>query len=435
MKDVLFHKHFIDVNKHEDKFQLKIDPIINIEGGRDLQDKTGKNLYTNTRGIIGAGKIGEKFYFETLFAENQSVFPFYLSAATATTQVVPGQGRWKNFKQNGYDYAFSSGFISFQPIQQLNIQVGQGKQKIGYGYRSLLLSDNAFNYPYLRITQQWLKGKLQYSNIYAVLMNLVSASSHINPNTERLYQKKCAAFQYLSWNPSKWLNLGLFQGMIWQAGDQHNKQNLDWRYFNPVLFSNLGFFGLDNSNNILTGADFRIKLSDQLNVYGQYMLDHLKITSKETDQFGLQLGLNYFKAFGLKGLRLQAEYNHVSKQAYLKPSASLSDQSYSHYDQTLAYTPLEGTEMMGTLSYQYKRFFVAGRAQMQSHLQNQSTQNTIQILNGRAGVIINPSYQLQLCGGLLVRTQNFHNFKALNNQVSYVYISIRTSLYNFYYDF
>jgi hypothetical protein len=29
--------------------------------------------------VIASGTIGEKFYFETLFAENQSEFPAYVS--------------------------------------------------------------------------------------------------------------------------------------------------------------------------------------------------------------------------------------------------------------------------------------------------------------------------------------------------------------------
>jgi hypothetical protein len=435
LKDVLFHKHFIDLSKPKEQFTLRIDPILNVEGGRDLSDTAGLNLYTNTRGIIGAGTIGSRFYFETMFAENQSVFPTYLANATASAQVVPGQGRWKNFKLRGYDYAFSSGCISFQARKNINVQVGHGKQKIGYGYRSLLLSDNSFNYPYLRVTQQWFKGKLQYTNIYAVLMNLVSASAVINPNAERLYQKKCASFQYLSFNPTKFLNLGLFQGLIWQAADSRNRQHLTWHYFNPLIYSNILNFGLDNQNNIVVGADARLKLSDRFNLYGQYMLDHFKETATETDRYGYQLGFRSVESFGLKGLSLQGEWNQVRSGSYTSPLAMGSDQSYSHYGQTLAYTPLEGTELTGALNYQYKRFFLVGRLNYQQHLKGQTNQNTVQIMNGRAGFIINPAYNLQLSGGLLVRTQNFHNFKGLNSQTTYFYLSVRTSLYNLYYDF
>lgn len=400
-----------------------------MQGGKDFSDTAHLNLYTNTRGIIGAGQIGERFYFETLFAENQSMFPLYVDSKVRSTEVVPGQGRWKTFKDRAYDYAFSSGMFSFQANKHLNIQAGHGKQKIGYGYRSLLLSDNSFNYPYLRLTQQWMNGRLQYTTIYAGLTNLSSASAIINPNTERLFQKKAAAFQYLSINPSKWLNLGLFQGLVWQAGDSKNRQPLNWNYINPVLFANTAVYGLDNKNNIVVGADLRIKLSPSFNIYTQYMLDRLRKTNKETDDFGFQLGFNYFSHI-ISGLRMQVEFNKVAAGSYRSVSSP-----YQHYNQSLSYVPGDGTEFLGTLSYQYKRFFVAGRAQVQQRSDEKRGETTLAILNGRAGFTINPAYQLQVCAGVLVRRQNFHNFITAEDRTTFFYLSVRTSLYNLYYDF
>ncbi|NBQ47326.1 MAG: hypothetical protein EBU33_02580 [Sphingobacteriia bacterium] len=134
-------------------------------------------------------------------------------------------------------------------------------------------------------------------------MNLVSASAIINPNTERLFQKKAAAFQYLSFNPAKWLNIGLFQGLVWQAGDSKNRQQLNWNYLNPLLFCNAAVYGLDNKNNLLIGADLRMKLSQTFNLYGQYLLDRLQKSSKEKSDYGFQVGFNYFSKV-IPGLRL-----------------------------------------------------------------------------------------------------------------------------------
>jgi len=429
LRDKLFHRDFIDLEVKGEKFKLHIDPILNLQGGKDFSDTAHLNLYTNTRGIIGAGQIGERFYFETLFAENQSIFPLYVDKQVRSAGVVPGQGRWKSFKDRGYDYAFSSGMFSYRAGEHLHIQAGHGKQKMGYGYRSLLLSDNSFNYPYLRLTTQWLKGRLQYTTIYAALMNLVSASAIINPNTERLFQKKAAAFQYLSINPAKWLNIGLFQGLVWQAGDSKNRQQLNWNYLNPLLFCNAAVYGLDNKNNLLIGADIRMKLSQTFNLYGQYMLDRLQKSSKEKSDYGFQVGFNYFSQV-IQGLRLQAEYNFVSPRSYTSSASP-----FQHYNQALAYGPGEGQELLGTLSYQYKRFFIAGRIQTQLHESAYTSANTVNILNGRAGFVLNPAYQLQVCGGVIVRSQNFHNFRTAENSSTYFYISLRTSLYNLYYDF
>ena len=149
--DKVFFDHLIHIKPKSGKFEFKVDPLLNVELGRAFYDTTSiqQRISTNTRGFIASGKIGKDFYFETMFSENQSQFPYYISKYNNQTKIIPGQGRYKVFKTTGYDYAFSSGFISYQPFKRLNIQLGHGKQKIGNGYRSLLLSDNAFNYPYL----------------------------------------------------------------------------------------------------------------------------------------------------------------------------------------------------------------------------------------------------------------------------------------------
>lgn len=431
--DLIFYKHLLQVKPKNENFTLRIDPLLNLEAGKDLSDTNNTNLYTNTRGLIASGSIGSTVYFESIIAENQSIFPMYLSDAANTSSIIPGQGRWKTYKTIGYDYAFSSGFVSIQATKNFNIQLGHGKQKIGHGYRSLLLSDNAFNYPYLRFTQQWFKGKIQYSNIYSVFMNLTSASKVVNPNTERLFQKKAASFQYLSINLSHRFNVGFFQGLIWQAGDDKNQQHLDWHYFNPVIYTNLFAYGLDNKNNILTGMDVKYKLTDHLNVYGQLMLDDTK-----GEAWAYQAGLNYFNAFGVKNLFFQVEYNDVKKDSYKNPNTGGSDQSYTHYNQNIAYTPGKGQEFVFIGDYKLKRVFANVKYNYQS-LPNTNAAGAyysyVNVVNARLGYLINPSYNLNIYLGLLYRTQNFSIFSLPNNTTKYIYIGFKTSIYNLYYDF
>jgi hypothetical protein len=433
--ETTFYQHLIRVEPANSNFRLRIDPLINFDGGRDISGKSKTKYYTNTRGYIGSGYIGKNVYFESLFAENQSFFPTYLGKNAVTTKVIPGQGRWKTFKEIGYDYAFSSGFISVQVHKNVNIQVGHGKQKIGHGYRSLLLSDNSFNYPFIRITHQWLHGRLQYSNIYAVLMNLVPASKKAALSTERLFQKKAASFQYLSFNVNKDFNIGLFQGMIWSAGDEQNKQHLDWHYFNPVIFTNLPSYKLNNKNNIVIGCDAKLKLTNTANVYGQLMADDLSNTNNSGKKWGYQLGSNYFNALGLKNLFFQAEFNYASEASYNNPKTALTDQSFTHYNQNLAYTLNYGQELVLVADYKMKRWIANVKYNYQDIPLNGKTYYFNNILNARIGYVINPAYNLNISAGYIYRNQNFYNFRTLNNETSCFYIGLRTSLYNFYYDF
>lgn len=433
--DAVFFKHLIRIEPPKQNFRLQLDPLLNFEPGMDLSKKDKYLLTTNTRGFIGSGYVGAKVYFETIFAETQSIFPDYIANNIQSTAIVPGQGRWKTFKTNGFDYAFSSGFISLQPIKNLNIQLGHGKQKVGNGYRSLLLSDNSFNYPYVRITQQWLKGRVQYSNIYAVLMNLEPAAKIQNPNVERLFQKKAASFQYLSVNISKRLNVGFFQGMIWQAGDEKNQQHLEWQYFNPIIYTNLAYYGLNNRNNILMGADVKLKLSDRISIYGQAMADDLSNTKKTGNAIGYQAGINCFDFLGLKNLFLQIEYNSVKESSYYSPLGTTTNQSFAHYNQNLAFTPGSGNELIVISDYKWRRFFVNVKYNQQMVLLNGEKYYTNTIIHPKIGYLLNPAYNLNVSVGINYRLQNFYNFKLLNNETNYIYIGIKTSLYNMYYDF
>jgi len=434
--DKVFFDNLIHVKSKNKKYLLTIDPLLNLEMGRDSEDTTFRRLYTNTRGFIATGSIGKDFYFETMFSENQSLFPVYLETLNKETKVVPGQGRWKSFNSRGFDYSFSSGFFSYQVCKNINIQAGHGKHKIGQGYRSLLLSDNAFNYPYVRVTQQYFKGRLQYTNIYASLMNLQNASTNLPAHTEPLFQKKAVSFQHLSLNFTKWFNLGFFQGMVWQVGDKRNNQHFEWQYFNPVIFTNLAYYGLNNKNNIIIGSDLNLKITRNISVYGQFMADDLSNNNSLGNAWGYQAGIKYFNAFTLKNLFLQSEFNNVAEGSYLSPvTTNTANQSYSHYNQTLAYTPGYGQELLFVADYKVKRVFMNARYHYQYYTYNGYSLFTNQIVNLRLGYTINPSYNANISLGLLYRAQDFFGFNISNNKTAYLYLSFKTNIYNTYYDF
>ena len=266
------------VRDSADRFYMTIDPLFNLEYGTDLSDSTGEKLYKNTRGFLLRGCIGEKFAFESSFYENQATFARYIDEYIISTDnlfpsvpkyaynVIPGQGRSKKFKTNGYDYAMASGMISYSPGKLFNIQVGHGKHFIGDGYRSLLLSDNAFNYPFARITTTYKN--IQYTNLYTSFMNLTSGGDKIPPGIERLFQKKTGSFQLLSIGLWKRLNIAIFQGMIWEASDSTNRQHLNFNTFNPLIGVNALSYGLRHKNNKrLAWFSEKIGLSDRIPLF------------------------------------------------------------------------------------------------------------------------------------------------------------------------
>ena len=110
-------------------------------------------------------------------------------------------------------------------------------------------------------------------------------------------------------------------------------------------------------------------------------------------------------------------------------------QSFTHYNQTLAFSPGIGTELVALTDYRWKRFFLNMKYNYlikEIDLKNKS--NTTNF-NAKIGYLINPSYNLSFSIGINYHSQNFYNFVVLNNQTNYVYFSLKTNLYNQYYDF
>lgn len=466
LKRKLKQESLILVNDSSDKFYLTIDPLFNFQMSHVQGDATSSetNFYTNTRGFIIKSDIGKKFSIESSFYENQSTFYNYINDFVSAYEIVPGQGRWKRFKKNGYDYAMASGYLSYTPCKYINLQLGHGKHFVGEGYRSLLLSDNAFNYPYLRVTTTF--GRFQYTNMYAVFMNLTKGTSVLDLGSEALFQKKAASFQYLSWAIHKRVQLGFFQGLIWQASDNKNRQNINLNYFNPLIFTNALVYSLNATNNVLLGSTLKLKFFENSYVYAQYVLDGYDKIKSVYNKQGFQIGFKNHQLLKIKNLSLLAEYNQVRPYTY---AAVISEQSYTHYNQALAH-PLGANfrELVSILSYRYKDFVARAKLvyartgtdatstssvyptpltstvgqnifisdvsavngiNSTNNFQNQGKEATIQNIDFSLAYIINPVNNMQVCGGI-----NYID-RYGNSPLTIAYLSFKTSLSTIYYDF
>jgi hypothetical protein len=151
-KDIVLNRRMVKLNKEELFFT--IDPLFQFEYGKD-EDQTGKS-WINTRGIMVNARLGKKVAVTTLFRETQSLFNDYRHDRVQDIGVIPGQGRPKSFETDGYDYGIAEGTVTYQPDHHFTFTLGHGKNFFGDGYRSMMLSDNSFNYPYFRINHRFL---------------------------------------------------------------------------------------------------------------------------------------------------------------------------------------------------------------------------------------------------------------------------------------
>ncbi len=336
-------------------FSIHIDPIVNLSLGHDKASDS--NFFQNTRGARVSGYIDKKVYFFSQILENQTIFPAYVNEYIKDNQAIPGNGFYKPFNSkvvksiDGWDYLNASGYMGFNVSKSVSLDFGHGRHFIGNGIRSLLLSDFANNYFYLKLnTKVWI---FQYQNIFAEL----SAYSHRNQSGDVLIPKKYFATHYLSLKPLPQLEIGLFESVIFSR-----ENHFELQYLNPIIFYRSIEQALGSPDNAMLGLNANVNLFKTAKVYGQVVVDEFKLNELGTGWFGnkvgFQLGGSYYNAFNVKGFDIKVESNIVRPFTYAQsrpiptfPQYSIT--SYSHGNQALAH-PLGANfkEYILKLSYQ-----------------------------------------------------------------------------------
>lgn len=455
----LFYETFISLKK--EGFTLAIDPMVAFEAGRQFllsqddanEEDVVRNTWLNTRGIKIDGTIGKHVAFHSAFYESQAVLPGWADKQTRSLRVVPGQAMYKNFKDTGFDFAFAEGHLSYSPSKYFNFRFGHGKNFIGDGYRSLLLSDVAYNYPYLAInTRVW---NIEYVNIYSQLQDISVPKGDWHP-----WQKKYTTTHYLSWHILPWLTAGLFESIVWQASDSTGVRGFDVNYLNPVIFYRPVEFSLGSPDNALLGASLRFTIMKRNLFYMQLMLDEFKLEHVMkgdgwwANKHGFQVGLKSYDPFSIPNLYFQAEYNHVRPYTY---AHNTSIQNYGHYNQPLAHPQGANFREMVVIADKrinrfrlgYKMVYVTygadtaglsyGRNIYRSYYDfvsefgnkiGQGLKTTVVEHDFNAGWIVNPSSNLILSAGVTYRQEK--SVRTERNLM--VWLGIRSEVFNRYYD-
>ena len=428
----LFYENLIQVDSNN--YGFTVDPLLNLELGKEQEDTAGTNYYTNTRGFLIKGYIGNNFAFVSAFRENQSVFPGYYASIVDSLKAVPGQGRSKSFKNNGYDYAQATGSIMYQASQNILLQLGTDKFFIGNGYRSMLLSDVSHSYPYAGTTVYLFNKKIQYNAYYADLIHLERRPYTNSP--EALFYRKGMNFHYINIKPVDWLELGIFDNIMISKMDSAGNKPFNFISVNPVPFLPVLIYGFNSDNNASAGVNLKASIKQKTVFYAQYFYDGKKDNiAKQAYQFGI-------KTFALKHIGAGVEYNVANPFTYTAQNIA---QAYSHYNQPLA-SPIGAnfTESIVWLSIRFSRFFayakwnniqqdIAGGNVLMDEsraISNQKMNKDVYEIN--TGYIINPKTNLSMHLG--VRQWNYSK-NNLQNTTTYIYFGLKTNLQNIYYDF
>ncbi len=354
--------NFYELNQPD--FHIRVNPLIHFSLGKSGEEK---NLFfLNQRGVELRGGIDDRVFFYSQITDTQVRFPDYVNERIDSTKAIPGNGFYKPYNstvfdsKKSYDILNGQGHIGFNLTRHLGAQFGHGRNFIGNGYRSLLLSDFSHNYLYLKLN--WRVWRLHYQNIFAELQ---ATSAQANPGDE-LIPKKFMAAHYLSFKFSERLSLGLFEATIFNR-DANNGQ-FEFQYLNPVILYRTVEHLLDSKDNVLIGLDLKWNFRPGMRFYAQLILDEYKfgeLTSNKKwwgNKYGIQAGLQYVDAFGIHHLDLRGEFNFVRPYTYTHNEIQYPA-SYSHYNQPLAH-PLGANFKEALFQFRYapfKRWSLEGR--------------------------------------------------------------------------
>lgn len=326
---------------HTPNFFLAINPVFQYSVSKETE--TDQHLFQNTRGISLRGRIANKIGFSAYVTDNQERDPFHVQQFEKARKAVPGAGFYKPFKQTGYDYFDARGLITFNVAKAVDVVFGYDKNFIGNGHRSLFLSDFSSNALFLKLnTRIW---KFNYQNLFMELH-----ASHI-PGGDQLVPKKYAAMHHLDLAVTPWLNIGLFEGVVFGRED-----HFEFGYLNPVIFYRSVEHQNGSFDNAVAGMDFKANVAKRFQFYGQFLLDEFILSEAKKNEgwwgnkWAWQMGLKYIDVFNISNLDLLIESNRVRPFTY---SHGDSVANYTHYNQPLAH-PVGANfqEWIGQVRYQ-----------------------------------------------------------------------------------
>lgn len=344
----LFRKKSDLVFVDKPEFDLHVNPVLYLGVGTD--SRLDEPLYINTRGVEIRGMVDRKVGFYTMVTDNQMRVPSFVNDYITTQGVVPHEGFWKTYKNSGVDFLHARAYIDFNLSKSIYMQFGQDRTRIGPGFRSFFQSDFAAPNLFLRTNVKvW---KLNY----LFQFNRMAADNRSNVPSGR-YPEKYMAMHHVSINIGKRLNLGLFESVVYSPKDSVNQNTFDPSYLNPVIFMRaVEQQSGSDGDNAMVGMDFKWIVTRGLSLYGQAVLDELKISELRAgngwwaNKFSLQAGLKYIDVAGIDNLDLQLEANLVRPFTF---SHNTQYASYSHYRQPIGH-PLGAnfTELVAILRYQ-----------------------------------------------------------------------------------
>ncbi len=324
---------------------LNIQPLIDLTiKGQDENIK-----YNYAAGLHLTSNIGSKLGVSGIYRYVVDPNFNYLDSSLYIRNAVNGIGPQLSNNKNTHHAEL---YVNVSPNKYFDITLGNGKHFWGEGYRSMMLSDNAAPYPFIRIFSTFWK--VRYTNLYSIHKD----------NNYGARQNKYATSHQLSWNILKNLNLTIFESVVWAGKDTLVNRGFDVNYLNPIIFYRPNEYLQGSSDNVFLGGSLKYVYKDKHTFYTQVILDEFFLKEIKAqngwwaNKYAVQLGFKNFD-FIVSGLSIQLEWNMARPYMYSHLTSLLN---YAHEDQSLAH-PIGANfqEVVSRIRYQKNKLYLEAK--------------------------------------------------------------------------
>ncbi len=379
--------------------------------------------------------INDKWYFQVAAIQGVSNLDSIFEPKSYITSPQPNADLYTDIRTR----------VSYTPNHIFNFQVGLDHNFIGEGSRSLFLSDYGKPYPFGLIRARFWR--FEYSVLYQFMRE----------RDQNKWEGKFASSHHISFNPTKWLNIGIFESVIFQPKDTLLQRGFDVEYLNPFVFYRPQEYSLGSSDNVLLGMEISAHINDRHTIYSQIILDEFYLSELRAktgwwaNKFGAQLGVKGRFEIGKHHFFYRGEYNFVRPYTYSHISKELN-----HGNQGYSLAHPYGSnfmEILGELKWNLNKwsaklfvnYAVKGEDQdgfsyggdpyqpyvnrpfEYGHYTGQGNQVN------RFNAILSGSYQIMEQGNLQVFMENHFRFATNQSSMNYMLVlGIRSQLWNDY---
>jgi hypothetical protein len=345
----------------KENFGMSISPVYETFYGININEISEGAFFFNG-GVLADVTLSDKLGLSYIFSFRLfDKLPDFFITQNYNNTILNGYDQIS--EKNNYFSQNNDFKLTYLPFDFLKLEIANSKNFFGDGYRSLLLSDNAKNYPYFKIETQFLD--IKYSCIWAYLSYFTyDEVQHIT------YKKnnKLAVFHYLDWNVTKRFSIGLFESVV-----ASGKNFFDFEFLNPFIFFRPVDYSMGSSTNVIIGTNLKYSINSKNAFYLQVVIDDIVVKQLFNDlkhtfrkeyageygwfanKWAVQFGEKSFDIGGIKNLDGFIEFNVARPYIYTQFDPN---NNYAHYRQALAH-PLGANfvEIVCGTNYYFKDMF------------------------------------------------------------------------------